>query len=251
MHKDTINAIAVLLSLFTEEEKEGLKITLGTREITLQDQFIGRWGDSEPRYTGDKFLYKAAHIISGNKLLFIRAIEFNKPEFQRQFAQLISNPDNFIRQRSTNTVENDAFKTLSISQTLTRAQTRGTSKSRGGTAESGHEYNKIDKVWDEEDNEYLAHQAQNQRLSANLQIDASKPGLAGVTIALQQNEVQENAQFAQITPNSTVEQHEPALQSVTTNQSRSKSISDNQGNNLGLTNASKDKNISTVVKDSN
>lgn len=136
-------------------------------------------------------------------------------------------------------------------QTLTRAQTRGTNKSRGGTAESGHEYNKIDKVWDEEDNQYLAQQAQNQRLSANLQIDQAKPGAGGVTIALQQNEVQENAQFAQITANSTVEQYEPALQSVSTNQSRAKSISDSQGNNLGLTDAVKDKTINTLVKDFN
>lgn len=84
-----------------------------------------------------------------------------------------------------------------------------------------------------------------------MQIDAAKPGAGGVTIALQQNEVQENAQFAQITANSTVEQHEPALQSVTTNQSRAKSISDSQGNNLGLTDAVKDRTINTLVKDFN
>lgn len=40
--KSIVNAIALLLSLFTDEEKEALKITLGTREITLEDQFIAR-----------------------------------------------------------------------------------------------------------------------------------------------------------------------------------------------------------------
>lgn len=42
MNSNTINAIAILLSLFTEEEKQGLKITLGDRELSLEDQFLGR-----------------------------------------------------------------------------------------------------------------------------------------------------------------------------------------------------------------
>lgn len=42
LHTDTAEAIAILLDLFTEEEKEGLKIVLGNRTITLEQQFVSR-----------------------------------------------------------------------------------------------------------------------------------------------------------------------------------------------------------------
>lgn len=53
MHPDTANAIAILLSLFTAEEKEALKIVVGERTITLEEQFVGRWCYSKPRYVGN------------------------------------------------------------------------------------------------------------------------------------------------------------------------------------------------------
>lgn len=146
MHNDTVNAIATLLTLFTAEEKEGLKITLGERTITLEEQFVGRWCNSRPRYVGQHFLYKAAHIVSGNKLLFYRAIEFQKPEFQARVKTMLMNPEAYVRVKTTKTDNVDDIKGLIMGQASAKSSNRSSNKSRMGSSESGQEYVELDKV---------------------------------------------------------------------------------------------------------
>lgn len=146
MHNDTVNAIAALLTLFSDEEKEGLKITLGERTITLEEQFVGRWCYSKPRYVGQHFLYKAAHIVSGNRLLFYRAIEFQRPEFQARVKALLMNPEAYVRVKTTKTDNVDDTKALIMGQTSAKTANRSSNKSRMGSSESGQEYVELDKV---------------------------------------------------------------------------------------------------------
>lgn len=146
MHNDTVNAIATLLTLFSDEEKEGLKITLGEHTITLEEQFVGRWCNSRPRYVGKHFLYKAAHIVSGNRLLFYRAIEFQRPEFQVRVKALLMNPEAYVRVKTTKTDNVDDTKALIMGQTSAKTANRSSNKSRMGSSESGQEYVELDKV---------------------------------------------------------------------------------------------------------
>lgn len=146
MHPDTSNAIAVLLSLFTAEEKEGLKIVVGERTITLEEQFVGRWCYSKPRYVGNHFLYKAAHIVSGHRLLFHRVIEFNRPEFQEKLRAMLMNPESYVKIKSTKTDNITDAKGLTMSQSAAKSSNRSANKSRMGSSESGQEYVELDKV---------------------------------------------------------------------------------------------------------
>lgn len=239
MHNDTVNAIAALLTLFSDEEKEGLKITLGERTITLEEQFVGRWCYSKPRYVGQHFLYKAAHIVSGNRLLFYRAIEFQRPEFQARVKALLMNPEAYVRVKTTKTDNVDDTKALIMGQTSAKTANRSSNKSRMGSSESGQEYVELDKVWDREDNDYLTKGLGGQRLGVNVAVDNTKEGLDRLSMGLEVNNPEAINDFENKAIDDTLESHEPALQSISVNQTRSKAINESNSNNIGMTNQHK------------
>lgn len=239
MHNDTVNAIVTLLTLFTEEEKEGLKITLGEHTITLEEQFVGRWCNSRPRYVGKHFLYKAAHIVSGNRLLFYRAIEFQRPEFQARVKTMLMNPEAYVRVKTTKTDNVDDTKALIMGQTSAKTANRTSNKSRMGSSESGQEYVELDKVWDREDNDYLTKGLGGQRLGVNVAVDNTKEGLDRLSMGLEVNNPEAINDFENKAIDDTLESHEPALQSISVNQTRSKAINESNTNNIGMTNQHK------------
>lgn len=92
------------------------------------------------------FLNKAAHIINGNKALFIRAIEFNKPEFQTKLKQIISDPDSYVKVKETKVDNKDKLKNISISRGNSSGLSQAANKTRSGVSESGHEHVELDKL---------------------------------------------------------------------------------------------------------
>lgn len=146
IRSQTVSCIVLLLSLFTDEEKEALKITMGSRVVTLENQFLARWHNARPRYTGDTFLYKAAHIINGNRALFSRAIEFNKPEFQDKLKKILSDPESYIKVKETKVDNKDKLKNVSLAQGNSSGLSQAANKTRSGVSESGQEHAQLDKL---------------------------------------------------------------------------------------------------------
>lgn len=182
IRSQTVRAIASLLSLFTDEEKEGLKITLGTTSLTLEDQFIARWHDAKPRYLGNLFLYKAAHIVNGNKALFTRVIEFNRPEFQEKLKKMLSDPETYIKIKETKIDNKDKSKNLSISRGNSSGLSQATNKTRSGLSESGEEYMQLDKIWELEDKKMLNKRLEAEPIGIALKVDPEKKGAEGISL---------------------------------------------------------------------
>lgn len=246
---DTINAIAALLTLFTDEEKEGLKITLGTKEITLKDQFVGRWERCRPRYTGNTFLYKAAHILNGNKLLFTRAIEFNKPEFQEKLKVMLSNPDSYVKVKETKTDNTDTLKHLGLSQSGTTGLSRALNKIRSGASESGQEYTDLEKEWEKEDLKALSTGLPPRRLGTQISLDPTKKGIDQISLGLSVRDNQALTYFEPTGEDTSLDENKPALQSVNINQTRTQALGTTQADTLAVTDQKKELDGKVVAKD--
>lgn len=108
-------------------------------------------------------MLRAAHILSGNRILFHRTIEFQKPEFQARIRALLCNPESYVKIKTTKTDKTDDAKALAVRQVTAKSSNRGVNKSRMGSSESGQEYVELDKVWDREDSDYLVDGLERER----------------------------------------------------------------------------------------
>lgn len=234
MNKDTINAIATLLTLFTEEQKEALKINLGSVTVTLEEQFVDRWYDCRPICTGKRFLYKAAYIINGNQLLFRKIIEFEKQEFQEKLVNQLMDPDSYAKVKSVKTDNLNDLKGISMSQSTSKTSNRIISKSRSGSSESGQEYFELDKVWEEEDNKYLEKGLAKQKFGVDVNIDQTKRGLDKISLNLSVIDPESVKDFENKASDFDLQSYEPTLQSISVNQSRNKTIGQTNNSVFGI-----------------
>lgn len=248
MNKDTINAIATLLTLFTEEQKEALKINLGSVTVTLEEQFVDRWYDCKPIYIGKRFLYKAAYIINGNQLLFRKIIEFEKQEFQEKLVNQLMDPDSYAKVKSVKTDNLDDLKNLSMSQSTSKTSNRIISKSRSGSSESGQEYYELDKVWEEEDNKYLEKGLAKQKFGVDVNFDQTKRGVDKISLNLSVIDPESVKDFENKASDFDLQSYEPTLQSINISQNRNKTIGQTNNNIFSVRDQHKVLDGKTVIK---
>lgn len=150
------NAVSIIVSLFSEEEKESLAIELAGKKFTLEEQLLARYLRTSPLYNSTfEFTLKAAQIKDHYFYLFKQLIEYGKTEWRESLMEKINNPESYIPKRYASGDSDAEGKNISRSNHGSIGTSSASTKIRGAASSGGQEGKEIDKVWEKEDNKFL------------------------------------------------------------------------------------------------
>lgn len=148
----TLKAIDIWLRMYTEEERNALKLKSGEIEVTFSQTLIARYGHKFPRYSPDVFTANCMKTVVATKSWIYKIINCTSQDYQTWLKGLM--PDDFKQRSQTNFAYWKDQGNYQVGTTGYKKLSKDFSKNRTGSSDFGQEYDK-EEAWLREDLDLL------------------------------------------------------------------------------------------------
>lgn len=172
MHPNTVKAIIVWLSMYSEEELELLKMGSGSLFVTFEDTLLARYKNKVPIGSAFEFKAKCMKKVIATKE-WIAKIGYRKSaEYQNAIKAL--KPDHFKKRTHTTFGYDKGQETFKNSSMQHEKLSRDFTKIRSGSSEMAQEYD-LETEWDENSFAILGTGKLKKPTGVKIELAATKP----------------------------------------------------------------------------